>query len=86
MDSFFSLNDKAIYYNKNSSYNIRCDSSYGPTFGGGHDFYLCDNCNTSNSSYDSSNHSYDTKGKNYALAGNSSFYVKDYEVYQLELE
>ena len=82
----FSLNDKAIYYNKNSSYNIRCDSSYGPTFGGGHDFYLCDNCNTSNSSYDSSNHSYDTKGKNYALAGNSSFYVKDYEVYQLELE
>ena len=82
----FSLNDKAIYYNKNSNYNIYCGSSCGPTFGGGSDFLLCDNCNTSNSSYDNSNHSYDTKGKSNALAGTKNFYVKDYEVYQLELE
>jgi len=82
----FSLDDKSIYYNKNSNYNIYCHSSYGPTFGGGHDFYLCDNCNSKNSSYDSSGHSYETNGKKYALAGTSSFLVKDYEVYLLELE
>ena len=80
------MNDKEIYYNKNSSYNIYCGSSNGPTFGGGSDFYLCDNCNTINSSYDNSNHSYDTYGKKNALAGTLNFCVKDYEVYQLELE
>ena len=82
----FSLDDKSIYYNKNSEYNIYCRSDYGPTFGGGHDFCLCDNCNSSNSSYDNSGHSYETNGKKYAMAGESSFLVKDYEVYLLELE
>ena len=81
----FSLDDKSIYYNKNS-HNIYCKSDYGPTFGGGHDFYLCDNCNSSNSSYDNSGDSYETNGKKYAMAGGSSFLVKDYEVYLLELE
>ena len=82
----FSLDDKSIYYNKDSNYNIYGSSSYGPTFGGGHDFYLCDNCNTNNSSYDNSGHSYETNGKKYALAGTEKFLVKDYEVYLLELE
>ena len=82
----FSLDDKSIYYNKDSRYNINCNSGYGPTFGGGFDFYLCDNCNSSNSSYDNSGHSYETNGKKYAMAGESSFLVKDYEVYLLELE
>ena len=82
----FSLDDKAIYYNKNSNYNIYCNSSYGPTFGGGHDFYLCDECNTNNSSYNNTDHSYDTKGLKSAMAGSYYFLVKDYEVYQLELE
>ena len=82
----FSLDDKSIYYNKNSAYNIYCNSIYGPTFGGGFDFRLCDNCDSSNSSYDNSGHSYETNGKKYAMAGESSFLVKDYEVYLLELE
>ena len=81
----FSLDDKSIYYNKNS-HNIYCKSDYGPTFGGGHDFYLCDNCNSSNSSSDSSGYSYETNGKKYAMAGEYNFFVKDYEVYLLELE
>ena len=82
----FSLNNKEIYYNKNNSYNNYCDGSYGPTFGGGHDFYLCDNCNTSISSYNNSDHSYQTYGKKCAMAGTYNFYVKDYEVYKIELE
>jgi len=82
----FSLDYKEIYYNKNSNYNIYSNSSYGPAFGGGHDFYICDNCNSSNSSYDNSPHSYETNGKKNALAGCYYFTVKDYEVYQIELE
>ena len=82
----FSLDDKSIYYNKNSNYNIYGSSSYGPAFGAGHDFYLCNNCNSDNSSYDNSGNSYETNGKKYALAGEKNFSVKDYEVYLLELE
>ena len=81
----FSLDDKVIYYSQNSSYNIYCDSGCGPYFGSG-DFYLCDNCNTSNSSSDNSNNSYNTNSKKFAMAGTYNFLVKDYEVYQLELE
>ena len=80
------MDDKSIYYNKNSSYEINCNSSYGPTFGGGHDFYICNNCNTSNSSYNNSDYSYNTIGKKNAMAGTYNFLVKDYEVYQLEFE
>ena len=82
----FSLDNNEIYYNKDNRYNIYCNSSYGPTFGTGHDFYICDSCNSSNNSYDNSGHSYETNGKKYALAGSNSFLVRDYEVFQLELQ
>ena len=81
----FSLDNNEIYYNKDSNYNIYCYSDYGPTFGGGYDFYISDNCDKNNS-YDNSGDSYDTKGKKYALAGTKYFYVEDYEVYKIELE
>ena len=82
----FSLDNNEIYYNKDNSYNIYCNSSYGPTFGGGNDFYICDSCNSSNSSYDNSGNSYETNGKQYALASSYNFLVRDYEVFQLELQ
>ena len=77
----FSLDFKEIYYNKNSSYNIKGDSSYGPYFGS--DFYIGDNCNSGYNSKDSSNNYYNTNSKTYALAGNGDFIVEDYEVYQV---
>ena len=82
----FSLDNNEIYYNKNNQYNIQCNSSYGPTFGGGYDFYLCDSCNSTGSSYENSGHSYETNGKKQALAGSYNFLVRDYEVFQLELQ
>ena len=82
----FSLDNNEIYYNKDNRYNINCNSSYGPMFGGGCDFYICDSCNSSNSSGDNSGHSYETNGKQYALAGSNNFLVRDYEVFQLELQ
>ena len=82
----FSLDNKEIYYNKNSSYNINANSSYGPTFGGGFDFYLCNNCNDNYSSYNNSDHSYQRYWKKYVMAWTNHFYVKDYEVYKIEIE
>ena len=79
------MDNNEIYYNKNSNYNIYCYSDCGPTFGGGADFCISDNCDK-NKSYDNSGDSYDTKGKKYALAGTKYFYVEDYEVYKIELE
>ena len=80
------MDNNEIYYHKNSNYNIRCNSNYGPTFGGGFaDFVISDNCDKNNS-YDNSGYSYDTKGKKYALAGTNQFYVEDYEVYKIESE
>ena len=82
----FSLNDKSIYYNKSNSSEIYGTSGYGPTFGSGFDFYICDKCHISNSSSDNSGSTYDTKGKKFAMAGANNFFVKDYEVYLLEFE
>ena len=82
----FSFDNKKIYYSKNGSNSIYGYSSYGPTFGGGHDFYICDGCNSSNNSYESMGSSYENDGKKYPLTGSSNFLVSDYEVYQLELE
>ena len=82
----FSLDNKEVYYNKENNYGIYCYSDKGPTFGGGHDLCIDNNCNKDNESFDNSNHSYDTLGKKYALAGTKYFYVEDYEVYQLDFE
>ena len=86
----FSFDNKEIYYNKDSKYNIYCNSKYGPTFGGGglfggHDFKITNNCDQNNYSYDNSNDSYNTNGKKYALAGTKNFYVENYEVNQIKL-
>jgi len=81
----FSLDNNEIYYNINSSYNINCNSSYGPCFGSGYDFYINNNCNTNNSG-ENMGSSYGNNGRKYPLTGYSSFLVKDYEVFQLELE
>ena len=70
------MDNNEIYYNKNSNYNIFCRSDLGPTFGG-YDFYIYDNCDKNNNSFDNSGDSYDTKGKEYALAGTYNFYVEE---------
>jgi len=39
------------YIISNGSNSIYCNSSYGPTFGGGHDIYISDQSNSNNNSY-----------------------------------
>ena len=82
----FSLDSKEVYANKKENYGIYCYNDKGPTFGGGHDLFIDDNCNKNNENYDNSSHSYDTDGQKNALAGTKYFYVEDYEVYELNLE
>ena len=82
----FSLDNNEIYYNKNNQYNIYCNSSYGPCFGAASDLCISDSCNSNNCSDGSGSNYYETNGKQYALAGSHNFLVRDYEVFQLELQ
>ena len=66
--------------NKNSVYH---NSGYGWTMGGGHDLYLCNNCNSTNSSYSGLGNSYQAPNDNNMLAGSYNFTVSDFEVFHL---
>ncbi|RGB30648.1 TLD-domain-containing protein [Rhizophagus diaphanus] len=82
--SFTNRNDlntaKVGYTNRNASYAIYCNQSYGPAFGGGHDLFL-DNNNNWNSSKP---HSYSEinmpRGNNF---GYNIYNVENYEVFQV---
>jgi len=63
-----------------ATYNLM---NYGPTYGSGHDLYLCDNCNSSTTSYSNFGHSYASPKDNAMLTGAYNFMVKDYEVFQI---
>lgn len=41
---------------------IYCNSTYGPTFGDGHDLYLADNCHLNRSSYANFPYAYQCEG------------------------
>ncbi|CAF0896507.1 unnamed protein product [Adineta steineri] len=73
------------YFNKMSTYAIYTHKSYGPTFGAGHDIYICNNSNINKNSSINFPHSYfDTtnQGSN-TFTGNKAFRTRDIEVYQL---
>ena len=80
----FSLNNNK--YAKASNDNaIYCNSSYGPTFGGGHDLYIADKCNENSNNYNGTNNTYNF-GSNYYLNGGSyNFQVSKLEVYQVKI-
>ena len=82
----FSLDHYECYFYKNSNTNGKIlygDVAYGPLFGDGYDLYICDNCLSKKSNSEQS--SFDYKGKVNALSGGNSFYVEDYEIFQLKL-
>ena len=65
------------------------NSSYLPTFGGGHDLHLANNCNLNQFSYSKFGHSYAAgkfAGKNMreTLTGKEHFKVLEYEVFEVE--
>jgi len=68
----------------NSSNAVYHGNTYGPTFGGGFDFYLCSNCDTNGSSYANAGNSYACPRDQNLLAGTYNFLVAEYEVYHLK--
>jgi hypothetical protein len=72
-------------YHTQSGANVYCHSLYGPTFGTGHDLHICNNSNTSNSSYTNFPSTYiDTTGHGQStFAGSYHFQTNDIEVYQV---
>jgi len=66
-----------------TQYSVYHNASYGPSFGGGYDFYLANACNTNTSSYANAGHSYACPKNNTLLAGQYNFMVKDFEVFVL---
>jgi len=70
-------------------YSIYSCSSYGPTFGGGHDIYIADNAASNNNSYSKLGHTYSPPtGDSYTspltqsfLAGNFHFRPDEVEVF-----
>jgi hypothetical protein len=73
----------------NASYSIYGASSYGPTFGGGHDIYIVGGSNTTTGSYSNFGYNFDSTavggyGSTQAqafLAGSYNFQTIDIEVY-----
>jgi hypothetical protein len=68
----------------NTSNAVYHGSGYGPTFGGGFDFYLCNNCDSTSGSYSNAGNSYAAPKDQNLLAGSYNFMVADYEVYELK--
>ncbi len=93
-DNFiFSLDHQSMFFvYRNEQNALYGNSSYGPTFGGGHDFYLSANCNNNTSSYSNlgytyslpPNTTYNTNEAKSFLAGCYNFQVEEYEVFGIK--
>ncbi len=73
--SLINMLNKPIKMKCSQNHGIYCNSSYGPTFGGGHDLHIADKSNTNTSSY--SNLGYSYSHPDYAYGSNEArFYFK----------
>lgn len=68
---------------KHQEYAMYCDSSLGPTFGGGHDLHMAENANTTTSCYSHLGYSYECPlgQQETFLTGVRNFAVTNYEVF-----
>jgi len=72
----------------NGTYAIYCNSSYGPTFGGGTDIYISSDSNSNQTSYSYFGHTYKhsdyqcgTEKAKSILAGSHNFQTLEIEVF-----
>ena len=70
-----------------SSYAIDRKSSYGPTFGGGHDIHIANNANSNTNSYTNFGYAYSVpsgvQDRRTILAGTYNFTPDEVEVFYL---
>lgn len=69
-----------------TTYSYYDYSSYGPTFGGGHDLYICDASNVTRSSYSNLGHSFSLPGYTYGSTQIKDFLAGSYNFTTLEIE
>lgn len=89
--SLVNKENKSFVATSRNSNSIYRKSSYGPTFGGGHDLYISSNSNVNTESYSYFGHSYkndvftgtSTRSKS-ILAGSYNFKTSDIEVWHKE--
>lgn len=69
-----------------ASEEVHHESNYGPTFGGGHELYTSNNCNTYSSSYTYCSGTYYEKinGLQHLDQGNQRFQVQEIEVFLVQ--
>lgn len=66
---------------------IYCNPGYGPTFGGGHDLYICSDCNSSNGSYSNTGYCYEKiNSKSGYFTDEKNFFVKNIEGFQIKFD
>ena len=83
----FSLEYKEMYPINNDGTNAIYDhSSYGPTFGNGHDLYIASGCSSNYSSYCNFPQSYHGFKQRGLTGGVYNFKVDEVEVYQIKIE
>ena len=88
LNLLINLENKPLKMKWSNGDGIYCNSSYGPTFGGGHDLCISHNSNTNTGSYSNLGHSYthpyyayeSNEAKSF-LAGSLNFQVSEIEVY-----
>ena len=82
-DNFlFSFDTRKYYKNISGANHSYHNGGYGPTFGGGHDLYISNQCMSNQNSY-SSKSNYDMSSSYELNGGVQKFKVLDYEVFQI---
>jgi len=81
----YSIGEKEIYRVVNQTYATYAANDRHVTYGGGHNIYVCNKPNESNSSYSNwSSSYYETKGKtNAEVTGSYNFTVQELEVFEV---
>lgn len=78
----FSFDTKLKYNVNTPKYAIYCHSTYGPSFGNGHDIHISNYAPQNNSSYVNAI-AYPLKSQWELNNGVRNFYAKNWEVYQI---
>ena len=81
----FSLDYKEQYFTNEGKDAFYDHSSYGPTFGSGHDFYISNSCTQNTSSYCNFPYSYGGTKARVLSGGYYYFKVNEIEVYQINI-
>jgi hypothetical protein len=81
----FSLEYKEYYTTYDGQNAIYDNSSYGPTFGSGHDLYISNSCSQNSSSYCNFPHGYSGTKSRCLSGGFYNFKVNEIEVYKIDI-